>query len=229
MAGSRATHSSRRPRPKSRGASGRSHCTPWGIENIYSDIASATPGGSDTVTDTVVTSTGDFNIPTTFDATAAIAAANAAIINFGDGYDFVSEPYTEIFTGVNGLPPIDVAEEGSELYDLTNTAGTDVGSFDADVTTTADSYGNSTQAILVTSDVSGTEGAAAGDVPAVGSEFDTVTFGDTGYELIYSELIGATSRADLVTETLVTPTGDITVPSTFDAAAALATDILSGG
>jgi hypothetical protein len=199
-----------------------------GIENVYSDIASTTPGGTDTITDTLVTSIGDFNIATTFDATAEIAAANAAIINLGDGYDLVSDPSTEIFTGVNGLPPMDVAEEGSELYDVENTAGTDVGSFDADVTTTADSFGNSTQTILVTSDVSGTSGTAAGDVPAVGSEFDTVTFGDTGYELIYSDLIGATSSADVVTETLVTPLGDVTVPSTFDAAAALATDILSG-
>jgi hypothetical protein len=199
-----------------------------GYENIYSDIASTTPGGSDTITDTVVTPYGDFNIPTTFDATAEIAAANAAAIDMPDGYDIVSDPATETLTGVNGLPPIDVAEEGThELFNIDSTAGTSVGSFDADVTTTADAFGNTTQTILVTSDLTGTAGTAAGDVPAVGSELDTVTFGDTGFELIYSDLVSSSGNA--MTETLVTPLGDITFPTTFDAAAALAADVLSAG
>jgi hypothetical protein len=198
------------------------------VENIYSDIASTTPGGSDTVTDTLDTPFGDFNIPTTFDATAAISAANAASIDLPDGYNIVADPATEEFTGVNGLPPIDVAEEGTgEEFNVDNTAGTSVGSFDADVTTTADAFGNSTQTILVTSDLTGTDGTAAGDVPAVGSELDTVTFGDTGFELIYSDLVS--SSGNVITETLVTPLGDISVPSTFDVAAALAADVLSAG
>jgi hypothetical protein len=198
------------------------------VQNIYSDLASTTPSGSDTVTDTLVTPFGDLDIPTTFDATAAVSAANAASIDLPNGYDIVSDPATEKLNGVNGLPPIDVAEEGDdELFNVDNASGTSVGSFDADVTSTADSFGNSTQTILVTSDESGTAGTAAGDVPAVGSELDTVTFGDTGFELIYSDL--ASSSGNAVTETLVTPLGDITLPTTFDAAAALATDVLSPG
>ena len=198
------------------------------VENIYSDITSTTPGGPDTVTDTLVTPFGDLNIPTTFDAAAAASAANAAAIDLPNGYDIVADPATEEFTGVNGLPPIDVAEEGDdELFNVDNASGTSVGSFDADVTSTADAFGNSTQTILVTSDLTGTAGTGAWDVPAVGSELDTVTFGDTGFELIYSDLVSSSGNA--ITETLVTPLGDISVPSTFDAAAALATDILSAG
>jgi hypothetical protein len=198
------------------------------VENIYSDIASTTPGGSDTITDTLVTPLGDLNIPTTFDATAEVAAVNAAPIDLSDGYDIVSDPATEQFTGVNGLPPIDVAEEGDdEVFNVDNASGNSVGSFEGDVTSTADSFGNTTQTILVTSDEAGTAGTVAGDIPAVGSEYDTVTFGDTGFELIYSDLVS--SSGNVITETLVTPLGDITVPSTFDAAAALATEILSAG
>jgi hypothetical protein len=198
-----------------------------GDQLIYSDLAS--PSG-DVITDTLVTPFGDFDIPTTFDATAEILEANAASIGMGDGYDIVVDPGNGELTGVNGLPPIDVAFEGAETFDVDNSSGSSLGSFDGDVTTTADAFGNTTQTILVTSDGStDTVGTADGDIPAVGSEFDTVTFGGTGFELIYSELAGATSSADVVTETLVTPLGDITVPTDFDAAAALATDILSAG
>jgi hypothetical protein len=199
-------------------------------ENIYSDIAATTPGGTDTVTDVVVTPYGDFDLPTTFDATAAIAAANAATIDLPNGYDIVSDPGTETLTGVNGLPPIDVAEQGDgEVFNVDNASGTSVGSFEGDVTTTADPYGNTSQTILVTADESGTAGGAAGDVPPVGSEFDLLTFGDTGYSLIYSDLASTTGGSDIVAETLVTPMGDITIPTTYDAVAALTSDIIAAG
>ena len=195
------------------------------FENIYSDLPS--PSGN-VITDTLVTPFGDIDIPTTFDATAEIHDANIATIPVGDGYDIAVDPGHGELTGVNGLPPIDVAFEGDEEFDVDNTAGTSVGTFDGDVTTTADAFGNTTQTILVTSDgTTGTVGTAAGDVPAVGSEIDTVTFGGTGIELIYSDLVSSTGN--VTTETLVTSLGDITIPTTYDSAAALATDILSAG
>jgi hypothetical protein len=196
-----------------------------GDELIYSDLAS--PSGN-VITDTLVTPFGDIDIPTTFDATAEIHDANTASIPVGDGYDVVVDPGHGELTGVNGLPPIDVAFEGDEEFNLDNSAGTSVGTFDGDVTTTADAFGNTTQTILVTSDgTTGTVGTAAGDVPAVGSEIDTVTFAGTGIELIYSDLVSSTGN--VTTETLVTSLGDITIPTTYDSVAALATDILSAG
>lgn len=54
-----------------------------GFENEYSDLVGAGSGGSNLITDTVVTPFGDFNIPTSFDA-AGIDAANNAF-----GFDFL--------------------------------------------------------------------------------------------------------------------------------------------
>jgi hypothetical protein len=192
------------------------------IENIYADLTSATPGGADTISDTGVTPFGDFAIPTTFDAVAA--ESDGATIPF-DGYDIVAAPgSTEVLAGINGLPPLDVAVQGYQLFDVVNGAGTVVGTFDADVTTTSsDVYGISTETLLVTSDGTGTPGTAAGDVPPVGSEIDVANYG-SGFETVYSDLISTTP---VISETLVTPFGDLTMPSTFDAASGLVADTIA--
>ena len=52
-----------------------------GYENIYSDIVSTT-GGPNTITDTFVTPFGDFNVPDTYDAAAALASDSSQ--NFAD-------------------------------------------------------------------------------------------------------------------------------------------------
>lgn len=90
-----------------------------------------------------------------------------------------------------------------------------------------DVLGNVTQTLLVTSDVSGTPGTAAADVPPVGSVIETITIGDTGYENIYSDLASTTPGGDVISDTLVTPWGDLTVPVTLDMAAGLASDSFS--
>jgi hypothetical protein len=47
--------------------------------------------------------------------------------------------------------------------------------------------------------------------------------------LIYSDLASTTGGSDIVAETLVTPMGDITIPTTYDAVAALTSDIIAAG
>jgi hypothetical protein len=192
--------------------------------NIYSDLVSATPGGADVISDTDDSLFGDLGVPTSLNAVAA--ESDDATIPF-DGDDIVAAPgTTETLTGINGLPPADVAIQGTQEFDVVNSSGTVVGTFDADVTTTSsDVYGESTEALLVTSDVSGTSGTAAGDVPAVGSEIDVATDG-LGLETVYSDL-ASTTGAGVISGTLLTPFGDLAIPTTFDAASGLVADTIA--
>jgi len=191
-----------------------------GYDYQYSDIP--TPSG-DVITTTLVTPYGDISLPYTFAATAAEVPVSVDLPN-GDDI-FAAPGSTEVLTGVNGLPPWDVSVQGSQLFDIDNAAGTAIGSFYGDETTTADPFGDTTQTLLVTSDGEGTAGTAAGDVPPVGSVIETITFGDTGIENIYTDLASTTAGGDLISDTLVTPLGDLTIPVTLDAAAGLAGDL----
>ena len=197
-----------------------------GYDYVYSDLASTTPGGANEITETLVTPYGDFAFPNTIDA-AAIAAGPIAV-PLSDDYDIVPASAQE-FSGINGVPPLDVAIQGYQQFDVDNTAlGTVAGTFDADISTSADSFGDVDKTILVTSDVSGTTGTGAGEVPPVGSVFDTFTFGNGGYENIYTDLASTTVGGDVISDTLVTPFGDFTIPATIDAAAGLASDSFLG-
>ena len=60
--------------------------------------------------------------------------------------------------------------------------------------------------------------------PEVGSVFEVDNYGH-GYELVYSDLVGAgTGGQNLYTDTLVTPFGDYTIPTSYDAASVLANE-----
>ena len=93
-----------------------------------------------------------------------------------------------------------------------------VRTFDADVTTTLDGFGDSTETVLVTKELTGA------DAPTVGSTFETVTWGDTGYENIYSDIASTAAGGDMISDTLVTPFGDFSIPLALDAASGLASD-----
>jgi hypothetical protein len=186
------------------------------IELVYSDLVGS--NGANVITDTLDTPFGDYEIPTAFDAAQA---EDTAAIDLPGGDDLTpvgTLDYTGTNGGINGLPPADVGVQGTQTFDYTNADGTS-GTFTADVTNTLDTFDDSTETVLVTSNTDP-------DAP-VGSVFETVTWGDTGFENIYSDIASA-SGADVVTDTVVTPFGDFTIPSALDAAAGLATDLLSG-
>ncbi len=200
-----------------------------GVESVYSDLPTAS--GGDVISDTLITPIGDFTVPTDFNAAEALAPFPAVAV--GDDYDIVADPAsTEEFTGINGNPPIAVAVQGYQLFDVDHSTGTAtspdlVGTFDADVTTTVNHVGSQSETLLVTSDVSGTPGTAAGDVPLPGSVIDTSTFGDSGLENIYSDLASTTPGTDVISDTLVTPIGDLTIPLHVDLFANLAADMFA--
>jgi hypothetical protein len=177
-----------------------------GSEIFYSDITS--PSGN-VITDELETPFGDLDIPTTFDA-AEVETTSAIDLPDGDDLD----PASKLdYTGVNGIPPVDAAVQGTQTFDYTNADGA-TGSFGADVTNTLDEFDDSTETVLVTS-------GSDPDAP-VGSVFETVTFGDSGVENIYSDIASTAAGGDVITDTLVTPLGDIPVSFTLDASAGLA-------
>ena len=200
-----------------------------GVESVYSDLPTAS--GGNVISETLITPTGNFTVPIDFNADEALAPFSAVPV--GQDYDVVADPSSaEVFTGINGNPPGAVAVQGAQLFDIDHMTGTAsspdvVGTFDADVTTTVAKTGDQSETLLVTSDVSGTPGTAAGDVPLPGSVIDTSTFGDSGLENIYSDLATTTPGTDVISDTLVTPIGDLTIPLHVDLFANLAADIFA--
>ncbi len=126
---------------------------------------------------------------------------NVYPFTFAKGYS-VTPTGGELFTGVNGLPPVSATVSSSRTFTVTKPDGT-VGTFTAVVTTTPKMLLTSkSQALLVTaSDVA--------DVP-VGSVFDVYTT-SWGAQRIYADLVGkGTDGANKVTLIQVNRNGSIT-------------------
>jgi hypothetical protein len=113
------------------------------------------------------------------------------------------------------VPPADIAVEGNQLFDVYN-AATDqaTGAFEGEVTNTSDVLLNYTEEILVTQDISGTVGTAAGDTPPVGSLYNVFyILNDPSFYNLYS--VTPTSSGDVVSDTLVSRYGEINIPISF--------------
>ncbi|MGV1087259.1 MAG: hypothetical protein ACOYBX_04695 [Mycobacterium sp.] len=134
------------------------------------------------------------------------------------GYSFLpTSPLTP--TGVNGLPPREIQIQGYQEFGIYDSAGVQRGSFTADVATQRDMYGNYSQALLVTHVTDGTPGTNPGDVPPVGSVFNYVYFGNSGFGT-YNSAMPSSSGAKTSFKFL-TPLIDFPTWSTYDASAGL--------
>lgn len=132
----------------------------------------------------------------------------------GNGYSYL--PISPLLpSGVNGLPPREIQIQGYQQFGVYDPAGVQRGSFDADVSNQLDMFGIRSQAILVT----GNTGAAAGDVPPVGSVINLMRLGNSGFGTYYSALPSPSGTA--VSFAFLTPFGDIPTWSTYDATAGL--------
>jgi hypothetical protein len=171
---------------------------------FYQDLKGAGTNGKDVITETAHNAFGSHNVATSYDA-ASVTQTNDFAIGNGYTIDAVNPTSGFDITGVNGLPPDDMVDQGTQVFDVENAQGQVVGSFEALKTTTSDAAGSYTQALLVTQDLSGTPGTAAGDVPNVGSVYNTFTIG--GIESIYQDLTPTTAGAkDVVTYGFGSPT-----------------------
>lgn len=137
-----------------------------------------------------------------------------------DGYGIL--PISALTTtGVNGLPPRDVQVQGRQQFAVYDPQGVQRGSFEAMVTTQWDVMGIYSHAIMVTEVTEGTAGTAAGDVPPVGSVFNYVYVGDSGFGTSYWSLPSPSGAR--VSYKILTPIIDIPTWSTYNASVGLDT------
>lgn len=134
------------------------------------------------------------------------------------GYSFL--PTSPVVpSGVNGLPPREIQVQGYQQFGVYDAGGVSHGSFDADVATQLDMYGIRSQSVMVTNVTSGTPGIATGDVPPVGSIFDYVYFGRSGFGTFYSSM--PSPSGNKITFKFLNPLIDIPTWSTYNASAGL--------
>jgi hypothetical protein len=183
-----------------------------GFSTVYSDVVES--DGSHDITYQWITPSGQvINIPTTYDAAALTALSQHE--GLPDGYSYILSG-DETHYGVSAILPAAADLQGYQNYLVDNAAGVQVGTFAADVTDTSDYLNNSSQALLVT--------ASTGDGPAVGSVFNTFFAGP--FQSVYSAIPNG-DGTDTVTDTIVTPWGNINFPTDFDAAKGIP-EILAG-
>jgi hypothetical protein len=221
----------------------------------------ARPGASDTVTDTLVTPFGNVNLDSLFgniDAAAPLQPGDAftgleagdssigadAFTVGGTTFDPITsagtEGYDTVFQ-VIGAPPLleigggtpdiggttlPIVPQDFDVYSGSGSSATEVGSIvgNEDVT---DLLGLTNTEFTVAS-VTGT----SSDLPTAGSVYDVFNLGD-GIENVYTAIPGVDGGADTITDTLVTPLGNINLDSLFggiDAVSALNPgDAFTGG
>jgi hypothetical protein len=228
----------------------------FNLGNGYENIYTATPGTDGTVTDTLVTPTGDVNLDSLFSFNAAdplnpgdaftsldVSGISGATDAFsiggftldpqlaagGEGFDTVAPlatvaPLLEIGGGSLGDPSkagSDIATQSFDVYSGSGSSATDIGTI-----TTGEDVTNLlglTNTQLVVTGATAADGGSASDLPTVGSVYDAFNLGN-GYENVYTDIPGATAGSDTVTDTLVTPFGNVNLDSLFgsiDAAAPL--------
>jgi len=232
-----------------------------GYENVYTDIP-GTGGAPDTVTDELVTPFGNVNLDSLFgdvdaaaqlnpgDAFTGLEAGDSSIgadaftidgTTFdpqlaagGEGFDLVPQlsaapPFLQIGGGALSLGPgtsLPLASQDFNVYDGSGTGATEVGSIDT--TESVTNLLGLTNTEFIVDSATGT----SSDLPTDGTVYDVFNFGG-GIENIYEAVPGASGGADTITDTLVTPLGNINLDSlfgSFDAIAALNPgDAFTGG
>lgn len=154
----------------------------------YSAIPS--PSG-DLVSFAVTTPFGNIPLPFKFDAAQGIAdhTVDNRPIDLGNGYAIApSDPASEIYTGTSGLLPLFQGVQTSQRFDVRDSAGNTVGSFDGVATTTWDAIGAYTEAVLVTHSYGDNVGTNPGQVPPPGTVYNVAYNGaDTDYDLYTSK------------------------------------------
>jgi hypothetical protein len=110
-----------------------------------------------------------------------------------------------------GLGDISTGTQEFDVIDTSLTGNPTVGTFDASVTDT-DILGVTNVEDVVTSDLT----ASTGD-PTVGSLYDTLTFDNSGYSIVLTDIPSTTAGgAPDITGAIDTPHGDYTLPPVVD-------------
>ena len=180
----------------------------------------------DVVSFKLLTPFGDFPLFMPFDAAKGIAdhTVDNQPVNLGSGFSIApAAPSGEKITGISGILPFFSGVQGQQKFNIYNSTGDVVGSFDGLFTTTSDIVGTHTQAILVTGNDGANVGTALGQVPAIGSVYNVIYIGSDKNYLLYSSQ--PTPTGDVVSLSQVSPFGTAKSTDTLlDASAPLPTD-----
>jgi hypothetical protein len=131
-------------------------------------------------------------------------------------------PFLTLGGGTVALFPgfdLPLADQDFEVYNPST--GADLGSVDTNESV-SDLFGLTNAEFVVTSD-SAAAGGSDSALPTVGSVYDEFNLGN-GYENVYTDIVSPNGGPNTITDTLVTPNGDINLDSLFgsvDAAAPL--------
>jgi hypothetical protein len=119
------------------------------------------------------------------------------------------------------FPGFDLPLSGQDFEVYNPSTGADLGSVDTNESV-SDLFGLTNAEFVVTSD-SAAAGGSDSALPTVGSVYDEFNLGN-GYENVYTDIVSPTGGPNTITDTLITPNGDINLDSLFgsvDAAAPL--------
>lgn len=110
-------------------------------------------------------------------------------VDLGNGYSIApSDPAAETYTGMSGLLPMFQGIQTRQQYDVRDSAGATVGTFDGVATTTRDAVGWYTQAILVTDSHGDNVGTGVGQVPPTGTVYNVVYVGNDANYVLYTSM-----------------------------------------
>jgi hypothetical protein len=167
---------------------------------------------------------------------AAVDAASDAMLRATPDVFGFSPDSSETVLTVSGLPPLYQQVEGYNTFDYTTPSGDDLGSFNADVSTLTTPGFENTE-YLVTGDQTyygiepNVSEPISANLPTTGSVYDIANFGD-GFSNDYSDVAAApaqfanattdalsgtgTAATGTITDTFVTPFGNIDLTSLVD-------------
>ncbi|KAA8967054.1 hypothetical protein [Mycobacterium sp.] len=203
-----------------------------GFYNVYADVAPTTPGGPDTLSDTLVTPFGNIPImtgqhdfldpdnayylynpadPLTVPTESSGVASTSDITAVSTFFDHFYQDYfgfvhdasaPTTVTGIAAIPPFYQSVHQTLFIDTAPTATLPAGSFQADNNVLTGLLGPGFSEIAVTSSEPGTS------APPVGSVYEINNIG-LGFENLYSDIAPTTPGGpDTLSDILVTPFGD---------------------
>lgn len=150
--------------------------------------AMPTPSG-DVVSVTITTPSGDIPLTLKFNGIKGIAdhtVDNRPIV-LGNGSSIApAYPDAEILTGTSGMLPLFTTVQGHQVFNVYDSAGQAVGSFDGVFTTTSDIVKTYTQAVMVTANNGVNVGTGAGQVPPVGTVYNVIYRESDDHYYLYS-------------------------------------------
>lgn len=170
--------------------------------------AMPTPSG-DKVSVKLKTPFGAIALPLTFDAAAGIAdrTFDNRPMDITGGFSIApADPDAEKITATIGMLPLFNSVQGRQVFGIFDSDGKQVGSFDGEFTTTSDTLGIYTQAILVTGNDGTNVGTEPGQTPPVGTVYNVAYFFSDDNWLLYSSMPTDSGKA-VITLKFGTPNG----------------------